>query len=123
MRVSKGQIVHGLAEYIQDEIMPKMADDKAMQIIMSIAMNAMMANGRLVDSVLENEIVKALLEDDGTGTYEVGGIAEAMRAAIEQYGSFPVRVPAIPLISPREMTLKLTASDIDLLRRRIENAV
>ena len=123
MRVSKGQIVHGLAEYIQDEIMPKMADDKAMQIIMSIAMNAMMANGRLIDTVLENEIVKALLEDDGTGTYEVGGIAEAMRAAIEQYGSFPVRVPAIPLISPREMTLKLTASDIDLLRRRIENAV
>ena len=123
MRVSKSQIVHGIADYIQGEILPKMADEKAVQIILSIAANAAMSNGKLVDSVLGNEIVRTLLEDDGTGTYDVGGIADAMRTAIEQYGSFPVRVPAIPLLSPHEITLRLSAEDIDAMRRRIENAI
>lgn len=123
MRVSKIQIVHGVTSFIQEEILPKMGDDRAVQIILSIAAHAAIANNRLVDTVLGNEIIKALLEDDGSGTYEVGGIADAMRAAVSQYGSFPVTIPAIPLISPHEMTLNLNADDVDALRRRIENAV
>lgn len=122
MRVSKNQIVHGITEYMQNEILPKMGDDKAVQIMLSIAINAAMVNNRLVNVVLDNEIVRALLEDDGSGTYEISGFIDAMRTAIEQYGSFPVRVPAIPLLSPHEITLKLDVSDVDAMRRRIENA-
>lgn len=122
MRVSKNQIVHGITEYMQNEILPKMGDDKAVQIMLSIAINAAMGNNRLVNVVLDNEIVRALLEDDGSGTYEISGFIDAMRTAIEQYGSFPVRVPAIPLLSPHEITLKLDVSDVDAMRRRIENA-
>lgn len=123
MRVSKSQMIHGAADYIQGEILPKMSDDRAMQIILSIAVNAALANSRAVDAALENSMVKALLEDDGSGTYEIGGIADAMRAAIEKYGSFPVTFPAIPLLSPREITLKLDAADVDAMRRRIEDAI
>ena len=100
-----------------------MGDDKAVQIMLSIAINTAMANDRLVNTVLDNEVVRALLEDDGSGTYEIGGIIDAMRTAIEQYGSFPVRVPAIPLLSPREITLKLDASDVGAMRRRIETSI
>ena len=123
MRVSKSQIVHGVTDYIQGEILPKMGNDKAVQIMLSIAVNAATANNRLVDAVLGNEFVRALLEDDGSGTYEIGGIADAMRKAIEQYGSFPIQVPAIPLISPNEITLRLDAADVDAMRRRIENSI
>ena len=104
MRVSRDQIIRGLTEYIQSEILPQMGDDKAVQIIMSVAVNAAMANNKLVDAAMENGIVKTMLDDDGSGTYEIDGVAQAMRRAIERYGGFPVRVPAIPLISPREMT-------------------
>ena len=123
MRVSKNQIVYGVTEYLQSEILPKMGDDRAVQIMLSIAINAAMGNNRLVSTVLDNELVRALLEDDGSGTYEIGGVIDAMRTAIEQYGSFPVRVPAIPLLSPHEITLKLDASDVDAMRRKIENSI
>ena len=123
MRVNKGQLVRGVADYIQGEILPKMADDRAVQIILSIAVNAALGNNKTVDAALDNSMVRALLDDDGSGTYEIGGIADAMRAAIEQYGSFPVTIPAIPLLSPREITLKLGAADVDAMRRRIENAI
>ena len=123
MRVSKSQIVHGLTEYIRDEILPKMGDNKSMQIVLSIALNAAMANSKMIDAAMKNSIVAALLDDDGSGAYEISGIIDAMRAAIEQYGNFPVHVPPVPLISPQEFTLKLGVDDVDAIRSHIENAV
>ena len=122
MRVSKSQIVKGVTEYIQGEVLPKMDNDKAVQIILSIAINAALANGKMVDAVFANEIVRSMLDDDGTGTYEINGVADAMTAAVQKYGSFPVKIPAIPLISPREITLTLNATDVEAMRLRIENA-
>ena len=121
MRVSRTQIVDGVADYIKRDILPKMADDRAVQIIFTIAVNAAMANDRLVDSVFDNEIVRSMLEDDGSGTYEIGGIVDAMRSAINEFGAFPVSIPAIPLVSPREITLTLNGEDIEAIKRRIEN--
>ena len=123
MRVSKAQIVRGMTDYIQGEILPKMGDDRAVQIILSIAVNAAAANEKMINSIMENGIIKALLDEDESGTYELDGLMDAMRAAVDQYGSFPLRVPPIPLLSPREITLKLDASDVDAIRRRIIDAV
>ena len=123
MRVTKSQIVHGVTDYVHSEILPKLSGEKAMQIVLSIGVSAALANGKAVNAMLDNEIVKALLEDDGTGTYEISSVADAMRSAIDQYGSFPVKIPAIPLVSPHEITLNLNAGDVDSLRKSIENAI
>ena len=123
MRVTKSQIVHGIADYVRGEILPKMGDNSAKLSILSMRAGAALANNRTVDAVFENSIIRALLEDDGSGTYEVGALADAMREAVEQYGSFPVHIPAIPLLSPNEITLNLGAGDVDAMRRRIENAI
>ena len=123
MRVSRNQIVKGVTDYIQTDLLPNMENDRAVQIIGTIVLNAVTANSKLVDSIFDNDIVKALLGDDASGTYEISNLTDAMRSAIDQYGSFPVNIPAIPLISPREITLKLNANDVDAMRRRIESAM
>ena len=123
MRVTKSQIIHGITDYIQTDILPQMGGAKSMQIIVSIGTNALAANAKLVDAVFKNQIVLAVLDDDGSGTYELSGLADAMEKSIRQYGSFPVKVPSIPLISPSEFTLSLTAEDIDAMKRRIEEGV
>ena len=123
MRVTKSQIVHGAADYLREEVLPKMADNRALQILLTIGANAALANSKAVDAVFNNNLVRAFLEDDGTGTYDIGAVADALRSAVEQYGSFPVRIPAIPFLSPNTITLSLGASDVDAIRRRIENSV
>ena len=120
MRVSKNQIVNGVTSYIKDEVLPKMGDDKAMQIVFSVAVNAVKANDKLIDAFFKNEIIKALLEDDGSGKYEIGNLMEWLRNSVEEYGGFPIAVPPIPLISPREIMIKLDPSDISAIRRKIE---
>jgi hypothetical protein len=123
MRVSRNQIIKGVADYIKNDLIPTMQNDRAVQIIFTIAVNAAMANSKLTDSIFDNEIVRAMLDDDGSGTYEISGIVDSMQAAIQQYGSFPVQIPAIPLVSPREITVKLTADDVSAMRRKIEETV
>ena len=123
MRVTKSQIVHGVTDYIQSDILPNLANGRGLQIIVSIGANAIAANHKLVDVLFDNQMFRALLDDDGSGTYDISGLAEAMSKSIDQYGSFPVNIPAIPLISPTEITLKLSADDVDAMRKRIESAV
>ena len=123
MRVTKSQIVHGITEYLQSDILPQMGGARSMQIIVSIGANAIASNGKLVDAVFRNPIVLAMLDDDGSGTYDLCGLADAVTKAIRQYGSFPVEVPSIPLISPTGFTLSLTADDVDAMKRKIEEAI
>ena len=122
MRVSKNQIVNGLTSYIQQEILPKMADDRALAILFSVAVNAIKSNEKLIDRYLSNDIIRALIDDDGSGSYNVERLMDWLRASVEEYGAFPVTVPPIPLISPREITLRLSASDIAAIQRNIETA-
>ena len=123
MRVSKTQIVQGITDYIKNDILPKMENDRAVQIILAIAVNAAAANSSMIESIFDNEIILKMLDDNGSGTYDVGSLADAMKSAINQYGSFPVNIPSIPLVSPREITLNLNAEDVDAIRRRIEVAM
>lgn len=123
MRVTKSQIVHGIVDYIQSDILPQMGGARSMQIIVSIGANAIAANNKLVDEVFKNQIVLAMLDDDGTGTYDLSGLVDAMTKSIRQYGSFPVQVPAIPLISPAGFTLSLTADDVEAMKRKIEETI
>ena len=122
MRVTRNQIVNGLVAYIQQEIMPKMDDDRALKILFSVAVNAIKANDKLIDKYLSNDIIRALIDDDGSGNYDVERLMDWIRTSVEEYGAFPVIVPPIPLVSPREITLRLGPSDIIAIQRQIENA-
>ena len=122
MRVTRNQIVNGIVAYIQQEIMPKMDDDRALKILFSVGVNAIKANDKLIDKYLGNDIVRALIDDDGSGNYDIERLMDWIRTSVEEYGAFPVSVPPIPLISPREITLKLGPSDIIAIQRQIEGA-
>ena len=120
MRVTKAQIVNGVTSYIQQEIFPKMEDDRALKILFSVAVNAIKANDKLIDKWLDNDIVRMLIYDDGNGYYDIGNLMDWVRMSVDEYGAFPITVPPIPLVSPHEITLKLSASDISAIQRQID---
>lgn len=122
MRVSRNQIINGITAYIREEILPKMEDDRALKILFSVAVNAIKANDKLVDKWLGNDIVRALIDDDGSGHYDIARLMDWIKASVDQYGAFPVIVPPIPLISPREITLRLGPEDISAIQMQIETA-
>ena len=87
-----------------------------------MAVNAIKANDKLVDKWLGNDIIRALIDDDGIGHYDIERLMAWIKSSVEEYGAFPVIVPPIPLVSPREITLRLGPSDITAIQRQIETS-
>lgn len=122
MRVTKSQIVRGVSDYIRDEIIPKMNENKALQIIAAVAVGAAAGNEKTLDALFRNDMIRAMLDEDNSGTYDVGSLADQLRESIGQYGTLPIQIPPVPFLSPREITLRLDANDIDAMRRKIESS-
>lgn len=123
MRVTKEQFAKGIAQYAENEVIPQISDDKAAQIIASVAVKAIKTNTKLIDTIFENNTVKALFKCNEDGTYEIEEFFSMVTESIKEYGPFPVVIPPIPLISPTVKTLSFTDADINELKRRIERSV
>ena len=117
MRVSLQQIAEGVATYAETEIIPKMGGDKAAQILVSVGINMLRANPKYMEAALNQGVMRTLLDADEAGTYELDGMFRAVGESLQKYGSYPVILPPIPVLSPTEKTLKFGADDIDALRR------
>ena len=121
MRVTKDQIVNGVVTFIETEVIPQISD-RSTQFVMGVAVNAVKANKKLVDSIFANQLVKIVLDESADGTYELDNLLVSINDSIRQYGPVPVEIPSIPLISPAGSTLKFSESDIAEMKRRIERS-
>lgn len=119
MRVTKEKIISGVSEYIESNVIPAMSDDRGMQILLYAAIKALKSNDKLIDALLQNQIIKTLIDDDGTGTYDIDGLFSYLVSAVDKFGFFPIYIKAIPLISPTEKTLKFTANDLEIIKKKI----
>ena len=121
MRVTKQQIVNGIVSYIESEVLPQV-DDRSVKILASIAIKSIQSNSKMQDMIFANLVVKTLLIEDESGTYEIDELFRVVSESIDQYGSFPVEIPPIPLISPSQKTLSFNGQDIAEMKRRIERS-
>lgn len=123
MRVTKEQLIKGTIEYIGEDVIPQITDDKALQILLDIMVNSVKANSKLADPIFENNTVKTFLKCNDDGTYDLEGSFNIISSSVKKYGPFPVVIPPIKYVSPKEKELSFTESDIAELKRRIERSV
>ena len=122
MRVTKEQLIKGTIEYIGEDVIPQITDDKALQILLDIMVNSVKANSKLADPIFENNTVKTFLKCNDDGTYDLEGSLNIISSSVKKYGPFPVVIPPIKYVSPKEKELSFTESDIAELKRRIERS-
>lgn len=125
MRVEKQKIINGFVSYVDCEIVPKITNDKAMQIIISVGANTLRGNPAAADKLFNNGIVAAVAKHevvDGKDTYDLDGMFSLVEGGIAKHGYFPITLPAIPFVSPTEKELKFSSEDIAMLKTYIEEA-
>ena len=71
MRVQREQIVKGVADYLENDVIPQMKDDKAMQILLDFAVNMIKTNTKLADLIFDDTTVKMMFRCNEDGTYEI----------------------------------------------------
>ena len=124
MRVDKQRIINGFVSYVESEIVPKISDDKAMQIIISVGVNTIKGNSNIANKFFDNTIVSTIAKHeqiDGKNTYDLDGLFSLTQNSISKYGYFPI-IFAIPFVSTTEKELKFSSEDIEMLKTYIEEA-
>lgn len=117
MKVTKSQIINGVIEYAKSEMIDKITD-KPLKMILATGISAIELNNSIVDGLFENPIVSGIL-GESDGKYELDDISEILFKTLDEYGDFPIIIPAIKFISPYEKELKFTSSDVRKLKEYI----
>lgn len=113
MTVTKNQLVNGVVKFIETDLIPDIGD-RNMKFVLSMAKDSLKENPDLADSFLNSPMVSTLIGET-EGEYNITQFSTILKEVLSEYSSYPVTIPKIPLFSPVEKTLKVTAEDIDKL--------
>ena len=117
MKVTKQQIINGVVKYTKNEVLNKIVD-KPLKMIIATVVAMMETNPKILDNVFNNSMLSSMLYEED-GMYEIDELMEVVEDIMNEYGEFPVTIPAIKFISPMEKELSFGASDIKKLREYI----
>ena len=119
MRATKDQIIQGIASYVETDVIPKL-DDVGLKIVIDIAIQAMKANKKLADSILNSHpILKVMLKEDESGTFDVDEVLGYVINSMKKYGPYSIIIDKIPILSPTEKTLTFTDADVRGIKKLI----
>lgn len=115
--ISKKQLINGVAKFIETELIPQIGDRNT-KFVLSMAKDSLREDNDLADSFLQSPMVSTLVKEED-GEYDISQFSSILKNVLSEYQSFPVTIPKIPLFSPVEKVLKITAEDVDKLMKYI----
>lgn len=117
MMITKEQLVNGVVKFIAVELIPQVGDRNT-KFVLAMAKDSLKENGELAEEFLHSPMVSSLIKEED-GEYDVSHLFTILKSVLSEYNSFPVTIPKIPLFSPTEKVLKITAEDVDKLMKYI----
>lgn len=118
MLVTKKQLVNGLIKFIETELVPNVSD-RNKKFVLAMAKDSLKENNNLIDVFLESPMV-ATLVPSSDDEYDVEQFSTILKGLLEEYQTFPITIPKIPLFSPMEKTIRISAEDVDKLMNYIK---
>jgi hypothetical protein len=116
--ISKEKLVNGIAKFIESDLIPQIGDRNT-KFVLAMAKDSLKEDEDILDAFFESPMVSSLVmeQDD---MYDIGHLSSILKNVLSEYQSFPVTIPKIPLFSPTEKVLKITAEDVDKLMKYIQ---
>lgn len=115
--ISKKRLVNGVIKFIEADLIPNIGD-RNMKFVLAMAKDGLKENPDLADDFLLSPMVSTLVAEED-GEYDLTHLSTILKNVLSEYQSFPVTIPKIPLFSPVEKTLKISADDVDKLMKYI----
>jgi len=112
MRVSAEQIINGITQYADGEVIAKLPTMGKWMLGAGIGVASNKIND-IVHNLNDNTIIKMMGIIDESGMYDLDLVAESLKQSAQKYGKMTIEVPLIGKLSFND-------SDIDTLRAYIE---
>lgn len=118
MMVPKKKLIHAVVKFIENDLIP-FVGDRNTKFVLAMAKDSLKENNDLADAFLESPMVATLVKEED-GEYDISQLSTIMKNVLNEYESFPVTIPKIPLFSPTEKVLKITSEDIEKLLKYVQ---
>lgn len=119
MTVSKKQLVNAVAKFIENDLIPDIGD-RNMKFVLAMAKDSLKENSDIADAFLKSPLVSTLIPEQDD-MYDIGQFSTILKNVLAEYQTYPVVIPKIPLFSPVEKTIKITADDVDKLMKYLSS--
>lgn len=108
---TRNQIVGGIVKFIETD-MATAAGNETSKIIVSFIKNALKKKPSIVDDVLKNPLISAVVPSEN-GKYDIDPMTEMLKDTLAETGTIPLKLPKIPLLLPEGDEIRLNTTDID----------
>ena len=120
MIVTIEKVRNGLTKYIEQDLTPVITD-KGFQFAVTFISELIKQNGSIIEAYLKQPMISLLVpfNEEAKG-YDISNLMTALRNTLNRCSVLPVKIPAIPFISPEEKEIKFTSADIDRIEQYLK---
>lgn len=111
--VKKSQMIRAVVKFIEKDLIPNVGD-RNIKFVLAVAKDGLKESPEIADVFLKSPMVSALITEHGD-EYDISRLSSIMKNILSEYQSFTVAIPKIPLFSPAEKAIRITAEDFDSL--------
>ncbi len=111
---TKKQLADSVVKFITNDLMSDedVMNNKHLKFSLCMAKKALHTNPDVMDGFLDSPIVaNVIIENDGE--YDIDVFARTMKNVLNEYDSYSIVIPRIPMFAPKESIIKITAEDVD----------
>ena len=108
---TKKEIAEALIKFINNDLMGDI-EDKHLKFSLCMAKKSLRENPDLLDHFLESPMVASVVREQD-GMYELETFAKTLKNVLNDYDSYSITIPKIPMFAPKESVIKITAEDVD----------
>lgn len=91
-----------------------MSEYRNIKFVLAVAKDGLKESPEIADVFLKSPMASALITEHGD-EYDISRLSSIMKNILSEYQSFTVVIPKIPLFSPAEKAIRITAEDFDSL--------
>lgn len=122
MTATRSQVLCGLADYMQREVLPTVSDIPIKLVVGALIYRMRNVPDSFNEQIFDNPAVRLFLAESADGTIDIDASLNGVMSSLQSYGNLVLTIPPIPLISKQEHTLTFTSQDVDKLKQYIGGA-
>ena len=122
MTATRSQVLNGLAEFVQREVLPTITDIPIKLVVGTLLYRLRNIPDSFNALIFDNPAVRLFIVEAEDGI-DVDATLNGLASSLQSYGNLVLTIPSIPLVSKQEHTMSFSGQDIDKLKQYITGGI
>lgn len=110
---TKKEIADSLVKFISNDLMADISDSH-LKFVLCMAKKSLHDNPDILDAFMSNPLVSSVVTEEND-CYDIDVLAKILKNVLNEYESYTIHIPSVPMFAPKAGSIRITAEDVDKL--------